>query len=347
MTFNSAVSLVMPVHGAWESCRPALTALRALQPAPLEVILVADGAVSGSCDLEMSVPLTVLSTGVGSRKGPGATRNLGAAAARGDLLLFVDSDVVVPSHVLEQVAKAFSDYPAASAVFGSYDAEAGAPNFLSQYKNLFHHFVHQTAPSEVATFWTGCGAIRAEVFRATGGFHESEKHLEDVELGFRLRRQGHSIRLCKSIQVKHLKRYGVASLLRSDIVSRALPWSRIILDAGSWPNEVNLQQGQAGSAVLLAIFLVLLAGGVAYPPLAWLAPLPLAALTFRNRLFYLFLARNRGASFALLSILWHWLYFGYAAVAFGWVWCDHALSLLRRRQARSLRRKIVSPLTSN
>jgi hypothetical protein len=49
-------------------------------------------------------------------------------------------------------------------LIGSYDDAPGANNFLSQYKNLFHHYTHQTGSEEASTFWGACGAIRRDVF---------------------------------------------------------------------------------------------------------------------------------------------------------------------------------------
>ena len=58
----------------------------------------------------------------------------------------------------------------AVAVFGSYDLPPRSPNVLSQYRNLFHHFVHQTSNDRATTFWAGCGAVKASAFRAMDGF---------------------------------------------------------------------------------------------------------------------------------------------------------------------------------
>ncbi len=79
-----------------------------------------------------------------------------------------------------------------SAVFGSYDDEPAERNFLSQYKNLLHHFVHQEGATDAGTFWAGCGAIRKDMFASVNGFN-SEKYpypsIEDIELGIRLKRK--------------------------------------------------------------------------------------------------------------------------------------------------------------
>ena len=85
--------------------------------------------------------------------------------ARGDLLFFVDADVALRPDATAQVLDAFAGEPHLAAVFGSYDDAPAAENFLSQYKNLLHHWVHQTGREEASTFWAGCGAIRREVLR--------------------------------------------------------------------------------------------------------------------------------------------------------------------------------------
>jgi hypothetical protein len=60
--------------------------------------------------------------------------------------------------------EAFQNDHDLAAVIGSYDDEPFEPNFLSQYKNLLHHYVHQTANRDASTFWGACGAIRRESF---------------------------------------------------------------------------------------------------------------------------------------------------------------------------------------
>src|SRR4030095_3475777 len=75
--------------------------------------------------------------------GPGAARNCGARHAQGELLFFVDADVVVPLEAVSCVVKGFEERSDVAPVFGSYDASPRAEGVVSQYRNLLHHFVHQ------------------------------------------------------------------------------------------------------------------------------------------------------------------------------------------------------------
>src|SRR5204862_857518 len=103
---------------------------------------------------------------------PGPARTPGAKAATAEILFSLDADVRVPPDTVERVVSAFAD-PTLDALIGSYDDDPASPDFLSQYKNLMHHFVHQTGRTQASTFWSGCGAIRREVFLKYSGFDES------------------------------------------------------------------------------------------------------------------------------------------------------------------------------
>ena len=81
---------------------------------------------------------------------------------------------------------------------------------VSQYRNLLHHFVHQEGNPEASTFWAGCGAVRRAAFDAVAGYDEARfrrPSIEDIELGYRLRRAGYRIRLDRDLQCTHLKRW--------------------------------------------------------------------------------------------------------------------------------------------
>ena len=90
---------------------------------------------------------------------------------------------------IAQVAADFMKNPHISAVFSSYDDSPDATDFLSQFCNLFHHFIHQNSNGEAKTFWAGCGAIYREVFYLFRGFDEHrfpKPSIEDIELGLRI-----------------------------------------------------------------------------------------------------------------------------------------------------------------
>jgi len=333
MSERSMVSIVMPVHNAEKHLAAALRSIHASTYPLFELIVVDDASTDQSVQIAESHGSLVLRRR--SQAGPAAARNEGAAKARGDILLFLDSDIVVKPDTIEKVVGVMQDSQVA-AVFGSYDDNPAEVDFLSQYRNLFHHFVHQNASSEAVTFWAGCGAIRRDIFLALGGFDAkkySEPAVEDIELGYRVHRQGHRIRLDKSIQVKHLKKWTFYSILRTDIFCRALPWARLMLEQREITRDLNLKSSDRLSAGVVALVTAASPLLALEFRLAYLQALLLVILLLLNHPLYRFFLTKRGVTFAALSLPMHYLYYLYSGLSFTFCWMTQPLV---RRRASSL-----------
>jgi len=321
-----SISVIIPVRNGGEAFRQCLASLTQTCPPPLEVIVVVDGASdrSGHIAKEWGVPVLRLP----SRRGPACARNHGARIARGTLLFFLDADVTVPPDIMRLVEAQFAGDPHLAGLIGSYDDEPAAQNFLSQYKNLFHHYVHQTASEEAGTFWGACGVIRREVFRTVGGFDEAYRRpsIEDIELGYRLKRAGYQLRLCKTLQVKHWKEWHAWSLLQADICLRALPWTALLLREGQLPNDLNLRFSARASTGLVFLFLIAVVGTWWWVGWSLVAGACLVLLLAVNASLYRFLWRKRGTLFVLQAIPWHCSYYCYSGFVFVYGLMCHLLN---------------------
>lgn len=310
------VSVIVPVHRGAPMVGRCLAAMSALSPSPSEVIVVCDGDAPEAAQLAEGHGFRV--TGVSGPSGPARARNAGAGAALSPILFFVDSDVELPTNAVAQVWDRFEGDPGLAALIGSYDAEPSEPAFLAQYRNLLHHFVHQTSHPEASTFWGACGAVRREAFQAVSGFDEgyTEPSVEDIELGYRLKSAGFRILLDRTLLVKHLKRWDVRSILSTDIFRRAVPWGLLILER-EVPRDLNLGRSSRWSVVATAALIAGLVGVFWHP--IWLMACLLAALTLLtlNRPFYSFLLRSRGPWFAARAIPCHWLFYACGGLGFG------------------------------
>jgi GT2 family glycosyltransferase len=309
------ISVIVPVYNGGTPFETCLSSLRQAVWPPHEIIVVGDGDTDGSSGLAEECGARVLC--LPTCGGPARARNTGARVAQGEILFFVDADVAVHPDALKQVLDAFRREPQLAALFGSYDDAPSETNFLSQYKNLMHHYVHQAGRKEASTFWAGCGAVRRDVFLDVGGFDERyrEPCIEDIELGYRLRAAGHRIRLCKTLLCKHLKRWTVRSLLRADFLMRALPWTELILRHRTLSNDLNLNRASRASVVMLYGLLGgLVVSSLRPVALALSGALALGLLAL-NAPLYRFLWRMRGSWFALRAVFWHWLYYGYSGLA--------------------------------
>ena len=321
-----SISVIVPVYNAGAHLGKCLDALHASAFPACEIIVVDD------CSTDDVAPLNfpgLRLLRLDSRSGPAAARNHGANIARGDLLLFVDADVLVAPDTLGRIAMLLSAKPDVAAVFGSYDDSPAETNFVSQYKNLLHHYVHQQSSSEASTFWTACGAIRRDVFAEIGGFDEDryvKPSIEDIELGYRLRRGGFRVVLDKELRVKHLKRWTFRSLLQADIFDRALPWSRLILERGKIINDLNLRFRERVCAALVVAVIGL--AGLSYFSTLFLvcAFVALTAVFFINLRQYSFFKAQRGLRFAWKSFAMSCLYYGYSSSVFAICFGEHVLT---------------------
>lgn len=307
------ISIVIPVHNGRRDLTACLEAISRSSVRPLECIVVDDHSTDDSAAVAARMDARVIRNR--RQTGPASARNFGARHAQGDLILFLDADVCVRPETIGQIRRIFLEEQDLTAVFGSYD-DSSPSDFFSQYKNLQHAFVHRSARREASTFWTGCGAVRREIFLAFGGFDESFARpcIEDIEFGDRLVRAGHRVVVDGAIRVGHRKRYTFRSMLRSDLLDRAIPWTRLILRNNSFPNALNVDASQRAAAVFVCLFLALLAPAIAMSGvralLPWLA------------LFYFALTacwadlRRQGAYTPLLAVL---LLGGLATVSRHWL----------------------------
>ena len=153
-----------------------------------------------------------------------------------------------PTTLARAVARFDAD-PGLAALFGSYDDAPAAPGLVSQFRNLLHHYVHQQGEfvddaRPAHTFWTGCGAIRRDVFLDLGGFDPQlyrRPAIEDIELGYRLTRAGYRIVLARDVQATHLKRWTLPSVVRTDIFQRGVPWMLLMKRSRVAETDLNVE----------------------------------------------------------------------------------------------------------
>jgi GT2 family glycosyltransferase len=249
--------------------------------------------------------------------GPATARNIGVRQATGDVVVFVDSDVVVHADAFERIRAAFVADPTLTAVFGSYDDDPRATGIVSEFRNLLHHHVHQSAPGLATTFWAGIGAVRRDAFVAIGGFDERRfplPSIEDIELGMRLVEDGGRIVLDPLVQGRHLKRWTLEGMIRTDFAARGAPWVELLLSRGSGSTALNLGWRHRMSAAASLALLVTASRRKVPPSMALLV-----LILILNHSFYRMLLRRRGPAFAAAALPLHVLHHlvGMAAVPEG------------------------------
>jgi GT2 family glycosyltransferase len=295
------LTAIVPATNEPPTLAACLHAIRTAEEAPEELIVVEEGG------------------------GPADARNRGATQASGEILVFVDADVVVHPDAFRRIRRAFEVDTELAALFGSYDDRPAAPGMVSTFRNLLHHHVHHAGAGPATTFWAGLGAVRRDAFDAVGGF-DAERYpvpsIEDIDFGTRLAAAGHRIELDPSVQGTHLKAWGLRGMIESDLWHRGVPWVELLLRQGTRSSALNLGWRHRASAVATVVTAVALLRGRLRT-----AALGIAALFAFNRSFYALLARRRGRAEAAAGVGLHALHHLVAALSVPIALVEH----LRRR----------------
>ena len=322
MRASPKISPVVPAYNASGTLQRCLTALFEAGFSPDSIILVDDASTDGTADVarEMGVEPIVLE----KNGGAAVARNTGAQKSDAEILFFVDADVVLHAGAKDKIAEFFRERPDYVAVFGAYDNAPPEGGVVSRFRNLLHTHVHEQNAGDASTFWTGCGAVRKATFEAAGGFNPAQKWvmIEDVVLGVAIARNGGRIRLEPSIRCTHLKAWTLASMCKTDMFYRAMPWARLLKTDAGKASAKTLNVSRAGqlSGLTIGTTLISLPLLALSPPAgATLFGASLGALAWANRRFLAKMKKERGLgeAFAALPLLWlHYLsaVLGYALV---------------------------------
>ena len=325
------LSVVVSTRNSESTLRQVLTAIRGSELArkSYELIVVDDASADGSVAIAARYADTVVKL-TGHQAGPAYARNRGAELARGEVIAFVDSDVVVRLDTIARLTETLLERPDVDAVSASREKSSGSPNFVSQYWNLLMSFGEHRHSGRCAQFAAGCGVVRRTAFLSAGMYDEwrfDTASMESVELGERLLGAGHGVILSSELKVTHYKKWDFASVCqevwhRSRVLARSLGYLRMSAAA---PGEVVFTLCRTLiPAVAILGTLMLAAAFVPAPHPTAKFGVALAALLLTNLPVHRFYAETRGFWFAVASAPLHIFVQIVAAIALctGWVLRD-------------------------
>jgi len=214
--YNPLVSIIIPVKNGSRTIDACLKAIKRSYYKNYEVIVVDDGSTDGTPDILKQHNCRILH----AERGEGANnaRNFGAGNAAGDLLVFVDSDIVVGRETILGIVETLEDNNT-DAVVGIYTARHRHETFVSQYKNLWVRYSYLKSLPAIDWLFGSISGIKRAAFEKIGGFDVEllARHgHDDIELGKRFVRSRLNIVLNTDVEVEHLKNYTVRSFLKNE-----------------------------------------------------------------------------------------------------------------------------------
>jgi glycosyltransferase involved in cell wall biosynthesis len=257
---NPYLSIVIPLHNAEMTLAKCLNAIFSSSFHDFEVLVVDDCSTDNSLSIAESFPCKIMR--LNYNQGPSVARNRGAKDARGEVILFIDSDVVIQRDTLSLFVDSLKTYPA---VFGIYTQRPGTPNLLSLYQNFYAHKSIKETKELTSMLYSYCVAINRKVFNELGGFDQTwvRPTFEDVELGLRLTESGHQIYLNKNIEVVHYPNFNMHRFIKNYFY-KSLDLSKFMFGKGKttlndegWTNRKNLISLIAGILVIPSLILSL------------------------------------------------------------------------------------------
>ena len=327
MSASLAVSVVVPSHNSVSTLRTALAGIRASELARelYEVIVVDDASSDSSPSVAARYADKVVRL-TGGPWGAAYARNRGAELARGEIVVFVNPDVLIEPDAISTVLEMFAEAQVV-AVAGSRDETSGAANIVTEYWNLLLRFGERRYAGGAGDLASGFSAVRRATLIEAGMYDEWRFGigcLEGIELAQRLHRAARKVPISRELQVVHLKRWTVRSVCREvwnrgRVLARSLDYTRTRLAV---PSEVVFTLSSAMPAALLVITLVTLAGAFYPSPSGLVKAMAVAAgVLVANLSLYRFYAKARGLAFAISVVPLHLVSQGISAAALctGWI----------------------------
>ncbi len=326
------LSVIVPTHDAAESLEECLAALVSSDlPRECWELVVVDGGSTDESPLIAARHADIVVRLPGPRRGEAYARNRGFEASAGECIVFLDADARVRPDALSRIAQLFATDPSIAAMVGTYDTSSPTIGMISHYRLLLHHYIHMQS-AEADTFWSTCGAIRRDVFERAQRYDEwrfSRPHAADIELGNRIRSFGHRILVQHDVRVTQLRQWSVRSAMRSDLRDRSVPWMQMLMRQRAHAEYTGIALRTIEKINTIGVWSAAICCVIAAVTLdsRWLlsSVCAMAPVLFVNRRLYGFFAEQRGAIFALRSMLLQWLYYLILGVAMAIAWLTHIL----------------------
>ena len=330
MPQNVVLSVIVPARNAESTLDATLAAIRRSELACAYELLVIDDV---SDDRSVAIAARYADTVVrlsDRAHGPAYARNRGAELCRGEIIAFIDSDVVISSDTLSRMLCLLQQRSDVDAVSATRHEMAGADNFASQYWNLLLRFGEERNSNGAGYFAPSCAMIRRQTFVAAGLYDEWRFHrgsVEGIELAARLRGAGRMLVAVPDIKVRDLRGCTLRSVCRevwrrSLMLARSLGYERT---RSAVPGEVVFTLSRALAPAFAAMVIVTLTASFVSAPYPWAKATMVAGIILVTNLpVHRFFCQSRGFLFALLSAPIHLCVQAVSGLALcaGWVLRD-------------------------
>ena len=187
------ISIIIPVYNSSLTLKECMDAVFNSNFKNFEVIVVSDNSFDNSVKIAKQYKCRIIE--LPENKGPAFARNKGTQVAEGDILLFLDSDVIIKKDALNYLSEKFLQNEI-DAIQGIYSHEPTYKSIVTQYQMSYNcYYIWPKNKKYASTLSTCCLAIRKKIFLNLKGFNTNIKRAsaEDEEFGYLLIDKGYKI----------------------------------------------------------------------------------------------------------------------------------------------------------
>jgi len=289
---NPSVSIIIPVFNGSKTLESTLKAVFKSDYPNFEVIVVDDGSTDNSVEIAKKFPCKIIQKKTNT--GAADSRNIGAKAARGEILLFTDADCIVKKDTVTKILESFKK--GSDIVAGTYaKVPFNKNNLFSSYHSLlcYHNYIN----SSVALFGTHCAAIKRKLFRKLGGFDSSISGatIEDLKFQYRVQSLKCNYHLNMKAQVLHNSRHSLNSLLKGYYKRSKFATKLILKIKKIMPTRGGYISNYTTTASYLALFIAISGLFLMYfnPFFIWISLLGLVVFFLSRKKFYSLVKNKR------------------------------------------------------
>jgi len=294
------ISIIIPTYNAERFLPGLLESILEQRIEDMEVIIVDDCSKDRTVEIARGYPVRVIE--LERNAGPARARNIGVREAKGDIIFFLDADVIVMDGTIKEVRDYFEREPSAKCVIGICETEPLNKGFVPRYMAMFEyiHLIGREG-NRVSVFAPRCGAIKRDFFLQIGGYNESYKgaDVEDFELARRVNRTDPII-LNERIRVRH--QFASFRQAVRNYFKRAVMWVHLFFRERKLDNAGPTSPNNGIAAMcaffsFLSLFLIPFMHKIFYITLSLLIVFIIANMRWFN-----FMRRQAGLSFAIRAL---------------------------------------------
>lgn len=303
------ISIVIPTYNAAAAINKVLDAVyrqSEMTKDEYEVLVVDDCSSDNTVELVKKFPVRLIN--LEKRSGPADARNRGLREANSELIVFLDSDVVLKEDALIKIKKRFAEKPGISGLVGIYAKKAANEGPFRSYLALRKYSNWFDPKREFISFLVvSIGAIKKNIFLEFGGFDTRYRgaDVEDFELGYRITEK-YKILLADDIQGYHY--FPSFSKTAKNFFKRSFQWIELFTARRQFSSEAATTKKRAFSNLAGFVSFIMLLCSVWHKQFVILFLFGFLVFLAGNIKFYNFILKEKGVIFLLYALMLDYIF---------------------------------------